>query len=191
MQQTLQAKRQQRHTWPAGFLKSKNLQKNRAMTPSGITKLQRASIGRSVKKLQCTYESCSCCRIFNYDMSESTHNKCALLFKHKGCLKCHHSYQDHHANNCPDGFLNGSNYKEVMEGILLGHQHQGNKSKMAKLIGAITLGSNAQAEDADDEDVPMTVGALMPSSALGSGLESEDKVRTSITSHHYQWLCNI
>lgn len=119
-----------------------------------------------------------------------TENECALLLKHNGCLKCHQGYQDHHANNCLNSFPDGTNYKELMEFILLSHKQQAttmkNKGKTVRMV----MSTSTATEMTDDKE-DTVVRVVMLSAVLGSGSETEEEVNIPVTSCHYKWMCNI
>jgi hypothetical protein len=104
-----------------------------------------------------------------------TENKHALLYKHLGCLKCQHGYQNHHAADCLNDFPDGRNYKEVSEGSLLSQKQQGNVPSGARPVGVMG-GASVHIEEVDEEEDSFVAGAVMPSAVLGSGSEMEEKV---------------
>jgi hypothetical protein len=86
-------------------------------------------------------------------------------------MKCRQGYQTHHASDCPFEFPDPRNYRELTEEILLGYKRGGTSGN--KTVGVVT--SSSRIEDADDVD-PSVVGAVMPSTVLGAGSESEEDV---------------
>ncbi|KAG2350852.1 hypothetical protein BDR05DRAFT_943190 [Suillus weaverae] len=74
-----------------------------------------------------------------------------LLMKHKGCFKCRKFYVSHQSKECPDGAPEASSYKTLMESDAIAAKP---KTKTVAAVGP--------------------VGAVMPSSVLDDGSDSED-----------------
>ncbi|KAG1873150.1 hypothetical protein F4604DRAFT_1681204 [Suillus subluteus] len=83
-------------------------------------------------------------------LTETEH---ALLMKHRGCFKCRKFYVSHQSKECTDGMPEASSYKTLTETDTIAAKLK------TKSVAAVT-----------------TVGAVMPSSVLDDGSDSEDDI---------------
>ncbi|KAG2737965.1 hypothetical protein P692DRAFT_20702742, partial [Suillus brevipes Sb2] len=93
-----------------------------------------------------------------------TETERALLMKHKGCFKCRKFYVSHQSKDCTDGAPEASTYKTLTE---------------------------ADATAAKPKTKPVAaVGAVMPSSVLNDGSDSEDDMYVApFETAHLMWPC--
>ncbi|KAG2337937.1 hypothetical protein BDR05DRAFT_952292 [Suillus weaverae] len=97
-------------------------------------------------------------------LTEAEHN---LLMKHKGCFKCRKFYVLHQSKECPDGMPEASSYKTLMESDAIAAKPK------TKTVAAVR---------------PM--GAVMPSSVLDDGSDSEDDMCVApFETAHIVWPC--
>lgn len=82
-----------------------------------------------------------------------TETERALLMKHKGCFKCRKFYVSHQSKDCTDGAPEASSYKTLTESDAMAAKP---KTKTVAAVGP--------------------VGAIMPSSVLDDGSDSEDDI---------------
>ncbi|KAG3229868.1 hypothetical protein P692DRAFT_20718138, partial [Suillus brevipes Sb2] len=96
-----------------------------------------------------------------------TENERALLMKHKGCFKCRKFYVSHQSKDCTDGAPDASSYKILTES-------DANAAKpKTKAVAAVA-----------------PVGAVMPSSVLDDGSDSEDDMCVApLETAHLLWPC--
>ncbi|KAG0706782.1 hypothetical protein DFH29DRAFT_995651 [Suillus ampliporus] len=96
-----------------------------------------------------------------------TETERALLMKHKGCFKCRKFYVSHQSKDCTNGAPDASSYKTLTE-------------------------SNANAAKPKTKPVAAVgpVGAVMPSSVLDDGSDSEDDMCIApFETAHLIWPC--
>jgi len=90
-----------------------------------------------------------------------------LLMKHKGCFKCRKFYVSHQSKDCTDGAPDASSYKTLTESDANAAKP---KSKTVAAVGP--------------------VGAVMPSSVLDDGSDSEDDMCVApFETAHLLWPC--
>ncbi|KIK36766.1 hypothetical protein CY34DRAFT_32780, partial [Suillus luteus UH-Slu-Lm8-n1] len=96
-----------------------------------------------------------------------TETERALLMKHKGCFKCRKFYVSHQSKDCTDGAPEASSYKTLTESDANAAKP---KSKPVAAVGP--------------------VGAVMPSSVLDDGSDSEDDMCVApFETAHLIWPC--
>jgi hypothetical protein len=90
----------------------------------------------------------------------------ALLMKHRGCFKCRKFYVSHQLKECPDGAPDASAYKPLTETDAIA-------AKSKKTIAAVA-----------------PVGAVMPSTVIEEGPDSEDDMCVApFETAHLLWPC--
>jgi len=90
-----------------------------------------------------------------------------LLMKHKGCFKCRKFYVSHQSKECTDGAPDASSYKTLTEADAIAVKP---KTRSVAAVGP--------------------VGAVMPSSVLDDGSDSEDDMCVaSFETAHLIWPC--
>ncbi|KAG2754968.1 hypothetical protein P692DRAFT_201680044, partial [Suillus brevipes Sb2] len=93
----------------------------------------------------------------------------ALLMKHKGCFKCRKFYVSHQSKDCTDGAPEASSYKMLTESDATAAKP---KTKTVAAVGP--------------------VGAVMPSSVLDDGSDSEDDMCVApFETAHLMWPCHL
>ncbi|KAG1857406.1 hypothetical protein F4604DRAFT_1589940, partial [Suillus subluteus] len=90
-----------------------------------------------------------------------------LLMKHKGCFKCRKFYVSHQSKECTDGAPEASTYKVLTESDAIAAKP---KTRAVAAVGP--------------------VGAVMPSSVLDDGSDSEDDMCVApFETAHIMWPC--
>ena len=112
-----------------------------------------------------------------------TENEHSLLFKHVGCLKCCHGYQNHHAPECPNNFPDSHNYKELTEEALLSYKCANQVPYGSKPVNVVSSSTHSE-ETSNETDILFIAGTIMPSTVLGTGSESEEEVSAPPTIPH-------
>jgi len=96
-----------------------------------------------------------------------TENERTLLMKHKGCFKCRRFHVSHQSKECIDGAPEASSYKTLTESDAIAAKPK------TKSVAAVA-----------------PVGAVMPSSVLDDGSDSEDDMCVApFETAHLIWPC--
>jgi len=96
-----------------------------------------------------------------------TETKRTLLMKHRGCFKCRKFYVMHQSKECTDGAPEASSYKPLTESDAI--------AAKPKMKSVAAVGS---------------VGAIMPSTVLDDGSDSEDEMCVApFETAHLIWPC--
>ncbi|KAG2739607.1 hypothetical protein P692DRAFT_20755199, partial [Suillus brevipes Sb2] len=98
-----------------------------------------------------------------------TESERALLMKHKGCFKCRKFYVSHQSKECSDGAPDPADYKMLTESDANAAKP---KTKPVAAVGPVS--------------------AVMPSSVLDDGSDSEDEMCVApFETAHIIWPCNL
>jgi len=96
-----------------------------------------------------------------------TETERTLLMKHRGCFKCRKFYVSHQSKDCTDGAPEASSYKTLTESDAIAAKP---KTKSVAAVGP--------------------VGAVMPSTVLDDGSDSEDEMCVApFETAHLIWPC--
>ena len=101
---------------------------------------------------------------------------------HCGCFKCRCGYANHLANNCLNGFPAPESYKTLTDDILLSHKR--NQKPLSQTSVKPVAAIEAVEGDSESDDgvaaSSAVIAAVMPSTVLGSGSDSDSDEVCSI-----------